>query len=200
MIITGNVHVRIKVDRYHDPYRKPSFPLRQRIRRFAWGIVYTMLFRISPRIFHVWRAFLLRCFGARLGKHCRIYPKARIWAPWNLICEDVVTVADEAIIYNPAVIFLASHSTISQQAYLCGATHDYNDPAFPMIYAPIRVGAYGWVCARAIVQMNVNIGEGAILGIASLATKDLEPWSINVGIPARKIKTRHNFHDTQAKN
>lgn len=185
-------------DETRDPYLQPSFPVRQRLRRLVWGIVYVILFRPSPRPFHAWRAFLLRCFGARLGKHCRIYPKARIWAPWNLICEDVVAIADEAIIYNPAVITLESHSTISQQAYLCGATHDYNDPAFPMIYAPIRVGAYGWVCARAIVQMNVNIGEGAILGIASLATRDLEPWLINVGIPARKIKARRNIREVKA--
>lgn len=190
----------INADEARDPYLKPAFPVRQRLRRLVWGIVYVIFFRPSPRPFHAWRAFLLRCFGARLGKNCRIYPKSRIWAPWNLVCEDVVAVADEAIIYNPALIFLGSHCAISQQAYLCGATHDYNDPAFPMVHAPIRVGAYGWVCARAIVQMNVNIGEGAILGMASVATRDLEPWSINVGVPARKIKIRRNIREVKTSN
>jgi putative colanic acid biosynthesis acetyltransferase WcaF len=184
-------------DSAKDPYLRPSFPVRQRLRRLAWGITYGILFYPSPRTFHAWRAFLLRCFGATLGKNCHIYPKARVWAPWNLVCEDVVTVADEAIIYNPAQIVLGSHCTVSQQAYLCGATHDYDDPAFPMIFAPIRLCAYSWICARAIVQMNVNVGEGAILGMASMATKDLEPWSINVGVPARKIKTRRNICDVK---
>lgn len=178
----------------HDPYLKAAFSLKDRSRRFVWGVVCAMLFRLSPRPFHGWRAFLLRCFGAKLGKGCHIYPKARIWAPWNLICEDVVAVADEAIIYNPEPVFLGSHSIISQQAYLCGATHDHNHPAFPLIAAPIRIEAYAWVCARATVQLGVCVAEGAVLGLGAVATKNLEPWSVYVGIPARKVKDRvcHN--------
>ncbi|WP_232504438.1 LbetaH domain-containing protein [Sulfuricella denitrificans] len=133
---------------------------------------------------------MLRCFGARLGKGCHIYPQARIWAPWNLICDDVVGVADEAIIYNPEPIYLGSHSVISQQAYLCGASHDPDDPAFPLIAKPIRIGAYAWVCSRATVQLGVNMAEGAVLGLGGVATKDMEPWSVYGGIPARKIKNR----------
>jgi putative colanic acid biosynthesis acetyltransferase WcaF len=173
-----------------DPYLKQAFPLGSRFMRFAWGIVYTLLFRPSPRPLHGWRAFLLRCFGAKLGKGCHIYPKARIWAPWNLVCGEVVAVADEAIIYNPSPITLGSHATISQQAYLCGATHDYEVPEFPLISSPISVGAYAWVCARATVQPGVSVAEGAVLALGSIATRNLEPWSVYAGIPARKIKGR----------
>lgn len=173
-----------------DPYRRASFSFRNRLMRFAWGIVYGMLFRTSPRPFHAWRAFLLRCFGAKLGKGCRIYAKASIWAPWNLFCDDVVTVADEAIIYNPKPVFLGSHSVVSLQAYLCGATHDYNHPDFPLVAESIRIEAYAWVCARATVQMGVCVAEGAVLGLGGIATKNLEPWSVYVGIPARKVKDR----------
>lgn len=165
------------------------------MRRLIWGIVYTLLFYPSPRPLHAWRALLLRCFGSTLGKNCHIYPKAKIWAPWNLSCGDVVAIADEAVIYNPEHISLGSHSTISQQAYLCGATHDPNHPAFPFVAAPIKIGAYAWICARATVQSGVHVAEGAVLGLGAVATKDLEPWSIYVGIPARKIKNRtHNGH------
>jgi putative colanic acid biosynthesis acetyltransferase WcaF len=173
-----------------DPYLAPSFPLNIRLSRFAWTVACALLFRISPRPFHAWRSFLLRCFGAKMGKACHVYPRARIWAPWNLACGDVAAIADEAVIYNPERIVLGSHSTISQQAYLCGATHDYNDPRFPLVAAPIDIGAYAWICARATVQPGVNVAEGAVLGLGSVATRDLEPWSVNVGIPARKIKER----------
>jgi putative colanic acid biosynthesis acetyltransferase WcaF len=149
-----------------------------------------LLFRPSPRPLHAWRSALLQLFGASIGKNCHIYPGARIWAPWNLVCEDVVAVADGAEIYNPCRITLGSHSIISQNAYLCGATHDYNDPAFPMISAPITIGAYAWIGARATVQMGIDVGPGAILALGAIATHDLEPWSINAGIPARKIKAR----------
>lgn len=173
-----------------DPYKNSAKPLRNKLARLLWNIVYITLFRISPRPMHAWRAMLLRLFGARLGPDCHIYPKAVIWAPWNLRCEDVVAVADEAIVYNPSPITLRSHSTVSQQAYLCGATHDYDDPAFPMTSAPIDIGRYAWVCARATVLPGITIGDGAVLGLGSVASRDLEPWTVYAGLPAKKIKER----------
>jgi putative colanic acid biosynthesis acetyltransferase WcaF len=173
-----------------DPYLIPAFPVRNRLLRAAWGVVYVLLFRSSPRPFHRWRAFLLRCFGAKLGKNCFIYGRARIWAPWKLTCGDLATIGDEAIIYNPEDVTLGSHAIVSQQAYLCGATHDYEDPAFPLIAFPIAVGPYAWICARATVQPGVSVGEGAVLGLGSVATRDLEPWTVYAGVPARKVKSR----------
>ena len=176
-----------------DPYLQPSLSFSNRLARFVWGIIYALLFRTTPRPLHAWRSFLLRLFGATMGSHCRVYPHAKIWAPWNLICEDAVAIADEAILYNPSPITLRSHSTVSQQAYLCGATHNCDDPAFPMIYQPITIGKYAWVCARATVQMGITLGDGAVLGLGAIATHDLEPWSIYAGIPARKIRDRNKF-------
>jgi putative colanic acid biosynthesis acetyltransferase WcaF len=173
-----------------DPYTRPAFSLRNRAARALWGAVYLALFRLSPRPLHAWRVWLLRRFGANMGTGCKIYPAARIWAPWNLVCEDVVAIADEAIVYNPALVFLGSHSIVSQQAYLCGATHDYRDAAFPLIASPIRIERYAWICARASVQAGVTVKEGAVLGMAGVATRDLEPWSVYAGIPARKVKER----------
>jgi putative colanic acid biosynthesis acetyltransferase WcaF len=155
-----------------------------------WQIVYVLLFRSSPRPLHAWRASLLRLFGARLGPHCHIYPRARIWAPWNLECEDAVAIADEAIIYNPARIELRSHSIVSEQAFLCGASHDYEDPRFPMIWAPILVERHAWICARACVHMGVKVGEGAVLGLGAVAADDLEPWTVYAGVPARRVRQR----------
>lgn len=173
-----------------DSYKLAAMPLRNRIGRAVWNTVYTILFRPSPRILHSYRAMLLRIFGAKIGPGCHIYPKARIWAPWNLICEDIVAIADEAIIYNPAPVILKSHCTISQQAYICGATHDYNKPEFPMISQEIIIESYAWICARATVLMGITAQEGAVLGLGSVATKNLLPWSVYSGIPAVKIKER----------
>ncbi len=176
-----------------DPYTSAQYGFGNRVRRQLWSIVWIFLYRPSPRVAHPWRVWLLRCFGAKLGPHCRFYPGSRIWAPWNISCEDTVMVADGAELYNPAPLYLASHVVISQGAYLCGATHDYDNSAFPVIAFPMRLGRYSWVAARACVSPGVNLGDGAILGLASLATKDLEPWSIYAGVPARKLKNRKPF-------
>ncbi len=173
-----------------DPYIRPAFSLGNRLRRLTWNIFWALFYRTSPRPLHSWRTFLLRSFGATMGPHCHFYPKSKIWAPWNMICADHVTAGDGAEIYNPVTIRLDSHVILSQQSYLCGATHDYNDSAFPLIAYPMHLQAYSWVCARASVAPGVNLGEGAVLGLGSVATRDLEPWSIYAGVPAVKVKDR----------
>lgn len=173
-----------------DPYLQPSMSLRNRAGRALWGLAHLLLIRWTPRPLHAWRAFVLRLFGATLGPHCRIYPAAEIWAPWNLVCEDAVAIANGAVIYNALPMHLGSHATVSQQAYLCGSTHDVDDPAFPMISSPIRLGAYAWVAARAVVCAGVTVGEGAVLGLGSIATRDLKPWTVYAGVPARELRAR----------
>ena len=173
-----------------DPYLRPAYSLSNRMRRQAWNVCWALLYRPSPRPFHFWRSFLLRCFGAKLGPNCHFYPGSKVWAPWNLVCDDAVCLSDGAELYNPAAAFLGSHAVVSQQAYLCGATHDYNDSAFPLISFPISLGAFCWVCARASVAPGVRVGEGAVLGLGSLATDDLESWTVYAGVPAKKIKPR----------
>lgn len=184
----------------NDPYLVPAFSVSNRLTRVAWGLTYWLLFRPSPRPCHAWRSWILRCFGSTLGPSCHIYPKASIWAPWNLTCEDQVTVADGAVIYNPAPVVLGSHAIISQDGYLCGATHDYEDPKFPLIALPITLGPYSWICARASVQPGVNVGEGAVLALGSVATRDLQPWTVYGGVPAARIKSRtpHSQQTTYA--
>jgi putative colanic acid biosynthesis acetyltransferase WcaF len=173
-----------------DAYTQPSFSFGNRARRQLWNVCWLLLYRPSPRPFHAWRSLLLRLFGAKLGPHCHFYPSAKIWAPWNLICADQVTAGDAVEIYNPAPITCGSHVIFSQGSYVCGATHDYDDPAFPLIAYSMTFGAYAWICARASVAPGVNIGEGAVLGLGSVATRDLSPWTVNAGNPAIVIKQR----------
>ncbi len=111
-----------------DPYLRPAFSLENRLRRLLWGLVWLVLYRTSPRPLHAWRSLLLRLFGATMGPDCHFYPTSRIHSPWNLVCADQVTAADGVEIYNPAPIKLGSHAILSQGAYLCGATHDFDDP------------------------------------------------------------------------
>ena len=173
-----------------DPTLLPSFSFGNRCRRAAWDLCHALLYRPSPRPFHGWRVMLLRMFGATLGPACHFYPRSRVWAPWNLTCEDRVTLGNDAELYNPSSFRLGSHCIISQGAYICGATHEYNDTNFRLISMPTSIGAYAWICARAIMHPGVNAGDGAILGLGSVATRDLEPFGIYAGNPAVKVKER----------
>jgi len=188
----------IDASEHADPYLRPAFTLRNRLMRVLWGVAWLLLYRPSPRPMHGWRTMLLKLFGATMGPNCHFYPKARIWAPWNLVCADQVTAADGVEIYNPAPMHFGSHAIVSQDAYLCGATHDYNSAAFPLIAYEMRFGAYSWVCARASVGPGVNVAEGAVLGMSAVATRSLEAWTVYTGNPATAVKTRVNTTEPTA--
>lgn len=177
-----------------DPYLRPAFPLRNRLLRLLWTVIWLLLYRTSPVPLHGWRSFLLRCFGATMGPDCHFYPASKVWAPWNLRCADQVTAADGAEIYNPAPMHFGSHAIVSQGAYLCGATHDYNRADFPLLAYEMRIGAYAWICARASVGPGVQVGEGAVLGMAGVATRSLDAWTVYGGNPAAALKARTSMH------
>jgi putative colanic acid biosynthesis acetyltransferase WcaF len=188
-----NAAEHISAETEADPYLRPAFSFRDRLRRLNWNICWSLLYRTSPRPLHSWRSFLLRRFGATMGANCHFYPRSKVWAPWNLICADQVTAGDGAEIYNPAPVTLGSHAILSQDAYVCAATHDYDDRAFPLIAYAMNIGAYAWVCARASVAPGVNVGEGAVLGLGSVATRTLDAWTVYAGVPAVKVKERRQF-------
>ncbi|HEY4010874.1 MAG TPA: putative colanic acid biosynthesis acetyltransferase [Acidobacteriaceae bacterium] len=181
-----------------DPYTRPAFALRNRMGRLLWKTTWLLLYRPSPRPMHGWRAMLLRMFGAELGPDCHFYPASRVWAPWNLRCADHVAAADGVEIYNPSPIELGSHVILSQDCYLCGATHDYNDPEFPLLAYAMTIEAHAWICARASVAPGIRVGEGAVLGLGSVATKDLEPWTVYSGHPAQPIRKRLHSESVQS--
>lgn len=168
----------------------PSFSWRNRFARALWNGVSFFLFRLSPRPFHAWRSTLLRCFGAQVGRNCHIYPAAKIWAPWNLLCGNEAGIADGAILYNQAKIQLGDRVVISQGAHLCTGTHRYTSPNFELVAQPIVVGANAWLCAEAFVHPGVKIGDGAVIGARAVVTKDMPAWTVCAGHPCIPIKPR----------
>ena len=170
---------------------RPSFPLRDKIRRLFWGFAWGTLCRYTPRPLHAWRCFILRLFGAKIGKNNFIYPSTRIWAPWLLETEDVVTLGAETEVYNPGGIFLGHHTIISQGAYICGATHDYNSADFTYVKKLIVMEPYTWICARAVVLPGVRCGRGSVLGAAAVTSRNMDPWTVYAGNPAKPV-TRRN--------
>lgn len=179
----------------HRPYTGANYSLANRLARVAWSVAWSLLFRLSPRPLHGWRRIMLRCFGAKVGGGSRVYPRARIWAPWNLRLGQVVAVADDAEIYNPEPIEIGDYAVISQGSYLCGASHDYRRWQFPLIAQPITIGRHAWIAARAIVQMGVSVGDGCVIGAGSVVTRDMPPWTVCTGNPCRVIRHYEKSED-----
>ncbi len=169
-----------------------GFSLSNKLARVLWAFAYFLLFRFTPPVpgFWAWRRIVMRVFGAKVGKGVWIYPTARIWAPWNLELKPYSRIGSWTDIYNIEKILLGEHSWVSQYSYLCTTSHDINDPAHRMVASPIIVGKGVWIAADVFVGAGVTIGDGAVLGARSSVFKDVAPWSVVGGNPAKIIKIR----------
>src|SRR5215472_6151665 len=155
-----------------------------------WWLFETLFVRPTPQYMFGWRRLALVLFGAKIGKRVLIRPGVRVTYPWNLTIGDYVWIGDKATIYSVAEISIGSHSVISQEAYLCAGTHDYEDVTFRFVSAPIRIGGECWIAARAYIGPGVEIGHAAVIGAGSIVMKSVDAETIVVGNPAKFVGRR----------
>lgn len=158
--------------------------------RILWRIVHAVAFRPSPAPLFLWRVLLLRSFGARVDWTAHVYPSVTIWAPWNLEMAAGSCLADGVDCYCVASVSLDEDVTVSQRAFLCTASHDIRAADRRLVTAPIRIEAGAWVFAEAFVGMGVTIGAGAVVAARGVVVKDVAPYDVVGGNPARVIGRR----------
>jgi putative colanic acid biosynthesis acetyltransferase WcaF len=155
-----------------------------------WWFVQGTLFRYSPHPLYGWRRFLLRLFGARIGKGVLVRATARFTYPWKVAIGDHSWVGDYAEFYSLDRIAVGSHCVISQYAYLCTGTHDMTDERFGLVTSPIRIGDGAWIASGAFVYPGVTVGEMGVAAARSTVTRDIPPCEVHAGTPARYRKHR----------
>lgn len=168
-----------------------------KLARSVWRLVWLLLFRPTPRLLHPWRCFLLRTFGAKIGKKVHPYPSAQIWAPWNLEMGDHSCLSEQVDCYCVDIIRIGAHSTVSQYSFLCTASHDYTKASMPLVTAPITIGERVWITADVFVGPGVAIGDGAVVTARSSVFSDIPAWSVARGNPAVPIRTREFEEDCE---
>ena len=160
-------------------------------RRLVWMLAWAMLAKWMPFfIGRKWRVWLLTAFGMKLQGRMSVYPRAKIYAPWNLEIGSRVAIDDEVNLYCVDKIKIGTKVTISREAFICTAGHDITTAAMPLVTKPITICDGVWIGARATVMPGVTIGEGAIVAANAVVTKDVAPWTVVGGNPAKMIKMR----------
>lgn len=162
----------------------------EKIGRALWAIVYLLLYRPSYHNFYGFRAWLLRQFGAKLGRNVRLRRTVRIEIPWNLNLADDVSIGDHVILYALGPITIGARSFISQYAHLCAGSHDYTRGDYPLLRLPITIGEDCWIAADAFVGPKVTVGDRTVIGARASAFDDLPADVIAVGNPAKPMKAR----------
>ena len=158
-----------------------------RRKRLFWRVLNAILF---PLLSFDKRMRLMRLMGAKTGNDTCYYRSVKVFAPWNLETVNHVMIAENVYIYNKAPVKIGQNVIISRDVFICTASHDVTSPVMKLIAKPIIIGDNVWIGARATLLPGVTIGEGAVVGACAVVSKDLPPWSIAVGNPARVVGRR----------
>lgn len=160
------------------------------IKRFLWYFT-NILFLINPlNPCSGIKVKILRLFGAKIGKGVVIKPSVNIKYPWNLSIGDYTWIGENVWIDNLVQVTIGSNVCISQGAMLLCGNHNYKKPTFDLMVGKITLEDGCWIGAQSTVCPGVTVHSHAVLGVASVANRDLEPYTIYQGNPAQIIRKR----------
>jgi putative colanic acid biosynthesis acetyltransferase WcaF len=160
------------------------------IKESSWLLTSFLLFQLCPISLSGLKSWLLRQFGARIGRGVVIKPRVKITFPWKLEVGDYTWLGEECWLLNLDRIVIGSNACISQRAFLCTGSHDYRRTTFDLIVKPITVEDGAWIGANSWVGPGVTVGTHAVLTAGSVAVRKLEPRCVYQGNPAVMAKQR----------
>jgi putative colanic acid biosynthesis acetyltransferase WcaF len=171
-----------------DRAERAPYRVSERLLRAAWTVVNRTVWGL-PRGWG-WRRWLLRRFGAMVGRGAIFRASAQVFHPWLFEIGEYSTLGPGVVIYNLGPVTIGSHTTISQDCYVCAGTHDYTVAHLPLVRPPIVIGSGVWVAAQAFVGPGVTIGDNCVIGARAVVAKDVPAGVVAAGNPARVIKAR----------
>ena len=164
-----------------------------RIRAFldglVWWIVNSFISGFPSIAFRNWA---LRLFGVKMTRNVRFYQGFHIRKPSNIIIREGVSIGPKVLLDGRCGLEIGNNVVIGYEAIIWSLNHDYNDEHFKGKGGKVSIGDYAWICSRSIILPGIQIGEGAIVASGAVVTKDVAPYTIVGGIPARVIGKRDN--------
>ena len=160
------------------------------LKRMLWHYIHILFFESAWMPIMCIKLFLLRLFGAKIGKGLVIKPSVRIKFPWKLEIGDYVWLGEGCWLDNLDCIKIGNNVCISQGALLLTGNHDYSISSFDYRNAPITLENGVWIGARTVVCPGVVCKNHSILTVGSIATKDMDAFLIYQGNPAQPLRKR----------
>ena len=165
--------------------------LKKILRQYKYGFIWWLTNCVVcnfPSI-RVRRCFL-RGLGLKMSSNVRIYEGFHIREPQGIVIEDGVSIGPHVLLDGRMGLRIKKNAVIAYEAIIWTLNHDYNDINFGSKGGAVEIGEYAWICSRSIILPGLKIGNGAIVASGAIVTKDVEPYSIVAGIPAKVIGHR----------
>lgn len=161
-----------------------------RLKRLLWYLSNIVFFMNPLFPFIGLKSSILRLFGCQVGNGVVIHTGVNIKYPWKLKIGDYCWIGQNVWIDNLDMVTIGNHVVISQGALILGGDHNYKKKDFPTELGPITLEDGCWIGAKAVITRRVTVGSHALLTVGSMASRDLEPYGIYQGNPAKKVRER----------
>jgi len=155
-----------------------------------WWIVQSTIFSWSPQVLYGWRRFLLRLFGAKIGKKALIRSTVKVTYPWNISIGDYTWIGDDCVLYSLGRIDIGSHVAVAHKVYFNTGGHDYDQITFDIYAKDLVIEDECWITNDVYLAPGITIGRGTVIGARSTVLKSIPSGKVCVGSPARVLKDR----------
>ncbi len=170
---------------------KPSLKVKAtKLKQINWYLINIIFFKSALPFPYSFKCRILKLFGAKIGKNLVIKPSINIKYPWFLDIGDYVWIGENAWIDNLTNVIIGNNVCISQGAMLLTGNHNYKLQSFDLMVGKIILEDGVWIGAKSVVCPGITCASHSILSVGSIATKNLESYSIYQGNPAIKVKDR----------
>ena len=150
---------------------------------FLWWLVQGIVFPLTPHNFYGFRCWLLRLFGAKVGKNVFFRSTARVVYPWKVEIGDYSWIGDDVCFYSLDHIKVGSHCVISQKTYLCTGSHNFKEINFDLITKTVEIGNGVWIAADCFIAPGVKIGANSVIGARSSVFNNIPHEQVAWGNP-----------------
>ena len=142
------------------------------------------------------RNVLIRLCGVKASKNVKFYPGFTVRNPKGLLIEDGVNIGPKCLLDARKGLVIRKNAVIAYEAIIWSLNHDYNDENFCGKGAQTEIGEYAWICSRSIILPGIKVGEGAVVASGAVVTKDVPPYAIVGGVPAKIIghRDKNNYN------
>lgn len=178
------------------PIQTNQMPRHEKLAQRIWEFVRPIVFGCSPWFARKWRLFWIRCVaqmfggGRGIASSASLSRRCRVDYPWRLLIGECSSLCDGSWVYCLSRISIGKNCCIGEDVRLLTGSHDLSSPTFELVVRPIEIKDNVWIATGVIVLPGVTIGEGAVVAAGAVVTKDVEPWTVVGGNPAKFIKKR----------
>lgn len=178
--------MKTDLSKYNADWYRPG----GKLIRFLWFFVNAIFLQSKLNPFSGFNILLLRIFGAKIGVGVVLKPGVNIKYPWKLVVGNHVWIGEDVWIDNLDDLVIGNNVCVSQGAMLLCGNHNYKKSTFDLMIGKIRIEDGVWIGAKSTVTQNVICESHSVLSVNSVASSNLESYTIYRGNPAIKVGDR----------